>query len=249
MSGHSKWSTIKHKKAINDAKRGAIFTKLARDVAIAARAGGDPEMNFQLRLAMERAKAANMPKDNIERAIKKGTGESKDGMQIEEAVYEAYGPGQIAMLVKTATDNKNRTLSEVRSIINKNGGKFVEGGSVSWQFEQAGFLVLEKGEMDDPSFAKAMAGREEIEMKIIESGAKDYEVNDEGNYEIYTQFQELQKVKESFESDGLRVGEAALILLAKEKMEVDDETKAKYDKLLEALGEQEDVVDVYDNLK
>ncbi len=127
MAGHSKWANIKHRKMAQDAKRAAIFTKLTKNITLAAKNGGNPETNFALRLAIEKAKQANVPKDNIERAIKRGTGELKDSAEIEEIVYEAYGPGQIAMLIKVATDNRNRTLSEIKNILNKNGGKFVEG--------------------------------------------------------------------------------------------------------------------------
>lgn len=236
MSGHSKWSTIKHKKAVTDAKRANVFTKLAKDITIAARDGGDPEMNYKLRLTMDRAKAANMPKDNIERAIKRGTGELKDGAQIEEAIYEAYGPGQVAMLVKVATDNKNRTLAEVRNILNKNGGKPVEGGGVSWQFKQVGSFELEKTGEDE----------EEIEMKIIDSGARDYENKGEV-FVVFTDPGELQKVKESVEKQGLEAKEASLEYVATELVQIDEATKEQYEKLLLALDEQDDVVDVYDN--
>lgn len=238
MSGHSKWSTIKHKKAINDAKRANIFTKLAKDVTIAARDGGDPEMNFKLRMAIDKARSMNMPKDNIERAIKSGTGELKEGAQIEEALYEAYGPGQIAMLVKVATDNKNRTLSEVRNILNKNGGKPVEGGGVSWQFEQKGIIEVESGSKDE----------EETEMLIIESGADDYKLDD-GVFIVYTKVSDLQKVKEVLEKGGLKIQEASLAFIAKDTVSVDDSTKEKFESLLEALDEQDDVVGVFDNIE
>lgn len=237
MSGHSKWSTIKHKKAANDAKRANIFTKLAKDVTIAARDGGDPEMNFRLRMAIDKARSMNMPKDNIERAIKSGTGELKDGAQIEEALYEAYGPGQIAMLVKVATDNKNRTLGEVRTILNKNGGKPVEGGGVSWQFQQMGVIDVNLDSSE----------REDVEMMIINSGAEDYEFDD-GNFVVRTKPADLQKVKESLEQSSLKIEGASLAFVPKDTLEVDDATREKYENLLEALDEQDDVVDVFDNM-
>ncbi|MEA2006672.1 MAG: YebC/PmpR family DNA-binding transcriptional regulator [Patescibacteria group bacterium] len=237
MSGHSKWSTIKHKKAINDAKRANIFTKLAKDVTIAARDGGDPEMNFKLRMAIDKARSMNMPKDNIERAIKSGTGELKEGAQIEEILYEAYGPGQVAILIKTATDNKNRTLSEVRNILNKNGGKPVEGGGVSWQFEQKGVIEVELGSKDEES----------VEMLIIESGADDYELEDKV-FVVYTKVSELQKVKEALERGNLKIQEASLAFIPKDTVSVDCATREKYENLLEVLDEQDDVVDVFDNL-
>ncbi len=238
MSGHSKWHSIKHKKSITDAKKASAFTKLAKDISVASRDGADPEMNFRLRMAIEKAKSANLPKDNIQRAIEKGAGLSKDGAQIEEVVYEAYGPGQIAMLIKASTDNKNRTLSEIKNILIKNGGKFVEGGAISWQFEKLGVIVGTKKE----NFSE-----EEVEMKIIESGAKDYQF-EEGEYQIFTQMQEIQKVKETLD-EVLEVGQAEPIFLAKNKIEVDEHTRASYEKLLEVLDEQEDVSEIYDNLE
>ena len=164
MSGHSKWSTIKHKKGINDAKRAKIFTKHGKIITIAARDGGNnPENNFQLRLAMERARMDNMPKENIERAIKRGTGELKDQAEIKEVVYEAYGPGQVAMLIKTATDNTNRTLGDVKTILNKTNGKWVPAGSVGFLFKQVGRIEVNAEENN----------LDELEMKAIESGAED----------------------------------------------------------------------------
>lgn len=237
MSGHSKWANIKHRKAAQDAKRANVFTKLAKDIAIAARNGGDPAMNFSLKLVMDRAKASNMPKDNIERAIKRGTGELKDGAVIEEIVYEGYGPGQIAMLIKTATDNKNRTLGEVRSLMQKNGGKMVEGGSVSWQFEQVGSLLIGAEEKDE----------EQIEMDILESGAKDFK-EAEGDYFIFTVAQDLQKVKDYFEGNGYEIKDVGLIFLAKDSIEIDENTRISYEKLLEVLDEHDDVAEIYDNI-
>lgn len=237
MSGHSKWSTIKHKKAATDAKRANVFTKLAKDVTIAARDGGDPEMNYKLRLAIDKAKSSNMPKDNIERAIKRGTGELKDAAQIEEALYEAYGPGQIAMLIKVATDNKNRTLSEVRHILSKNNGKMVEENSVSWQFEQVGILEID---IDDQE-------REKIEMSIIDSGAKDYQM-DKNNISVFTQPSDLQKVKETLEQAGLGIREAILGFIAKDAVEQEESAKEKYEKLLVELDQHDDVVEVFDNI-
>lgn len=237
MSGHSKWSTIKHKKAINDAKRSGVFTKLAKDITIAAREGGDPEMNFKLRMAMDKAKNANMPKENIERAVKKGTGELKDEAQIEELVYEAYGPGQVAMLIKVATDNKNRALGEIRSILNKIGGKMVEGGSVRWQFEYVGLLEVFRGEQK----------QEDFELELIESGAKDYR-EEEDVYVVATDPQELKKVRDGLEQKGIKIQNATLSYLAKETIQFDENSRESYEKLWEALNDQEDVAEVFDNL-
>jgi len=237
MSGHSKWANIKHRKAAQDAKRANVFTKLAKDVTIAAREGGDPEMNYRLRLAIDKAKASNMPNENIDRAIKRGTGELKDAAQIEEIVYEAYGPGQIAMLVKVATDKKIRTLSEVRDVLKKNGGKMVEGGSVMWQFENVGIIVAEKGTL----------GNDEFEEKIIESGANDFRYGDDV-YNIYTLPQDLKKVKDNLERNGIKVQEAGLGYVAKNSVEIDENTRIDYEKLLEALDSHDDVSEVYDNI-
>lgn len=237
MSGHSKWANIKHRKESQDAKKASVFTKLAKDISIAARNGGDPTTNFQLRLTVDKARSFNMPKENIERAIKKGTGELKGESQIEEIVYEAYGPGQIAMLIKVATDNKNRTLGEVRNILNKNGGKMVEGGSVSWQFELVGNLEAKKGNLE----------ADVLEEKIIESGAKDYRAEDE-TYYVYSAPSDLQKVKEALEHNAIEVADAALVYLAKNTIAIDDHTRIDYEKLLGLLDDNDDVVEVYDNI-
>lgn len=237
MSGHSKWHSIKHKKAITDAKRAGIFTKLAKDITVAAREGGDPETNFRLRMAIDKAKSANMPKENIARAVEKGTGASKSDSQIEEIIYEAYGPGQIAMLIKATTDNKNRTLGEIKNILQKNNGKFVEGGSISWQFEKVGSILIE---------FKNDTGKEDAEMKIIESGAKDYR-RGEDDYSVFTYPQDLQRIKEVLEKY-FKINEAGLIFLPKNTVEVDEKIRFSYEKLLEALDENEDVSEVYDNI-
>lgn len=237
MSGHSKWANIKHRKAAQDAKKANIFTKLAKDVSIAAKNGSDPATNFSLRLAIDRARSYNMPKENIERAIKKGSGELKGEAQIEELLYEAYGPGQVAMLVKVATDNKNRTLGEVRNILNKNGGKMVEGGSISWQFEQVGNIA----------FSQGMWERDVLEERIIESGAKDYRES-EGTYYVYTLPAELQQVKDRLEKLPVEIQDASLLFLAKNTIEIDDTTRMDYEKLLQALDNQDDVTEVYDNI-
>lgn len=245
MSGHSKWSTIKHKKAVTDAKRANVFTRLAKDVTLAARDGGNPEMNYKLRLAMDRAKMANMPKDNIARAIKRGTGELKDSARIEEIIYEGYlsageagGSGNVAMLIKVATDNKNRTLAEVKDILNKNNGKFVEGGGVSWQFELVGQFEVSKNDGTE----------NDLEMQIIESGAKNYRLEG-SSYVVFTDPGALQKVKNSLEKSGNKIENPMLTYVAKETIDVGDDEREKYDVLLEALEENDDVVEIYDNLK
>ncbi len=237
MSGHSKWHSIKHKKAAEDAKRANIFTKLAKDIAVAARNGNDPETNFQLRMAIDKAKASNLPKENIERAIKRGSGQLGDGEQIEEIIYEAYGPEQIAMLIKVATDNKNRTLSEIKSLLQKNGGKFAEGGSVSWQFEQQGVLKI----------GIENKNLEKIELAIIESGAKNYQQKD-GAVEVYTEVKDLQTIQEKLEKEFV-IKEANLKFLPKNQIKVSEESREKYNKLLNVLEENDDVVNIYDNME
>jgi len=239
MSGHSKWSTIKHKKAINDAKRANVFTKYAKIIEVAARGGGDPEMNFGLRMAIDKARSINMPKDNIERAIKRGTGEAKDGVILEEITYEAYGPGQVSMLIQCITDNKNRTLTDVKTILKKNKGKFVEGGGVSWQFEQKGLIVVEGIKESE---------REQVEMQIIDSGADDYEFDDEVAM-IYTKGNELKKVQDNLEKAGLKITEAKIIFAAKDKISVSDEELADLENLIGLLEENDDVSEVWTSLE
>lgn len=239
MSGHSHWAGIKHRKGLNDAKRGQIFTKHGKNITLAAReGGGKPESNFQLRLAIERARLDNMPKENIERAIKRGTGELKDQTEIQETLYEAYGPGQVAMLIKTATDNKNRTLGEVRTILGKLGGKLVSPGSVSFLFKLAG--ILEVAVLDEKKLL-------EIEMKIIESGAENME-NTGTILSITTKPGELQKIKETLERIPLKVISARLAYLPDQKISLNQEAEALYEKLLDELDNQDDVQEIYDNL-
>lgn len=242
MSGHSKWSTIKHKKAIKDAKRSGVFTKHAKLIEVAARGGGDPEMNFGLRMAIDSARAVNMPKNNIEKAIKRGTGEAKDGVILEEITYEGYGPGQVALLVQCVTDNKNRTLSDVKTILKKNKGKFVEGGGVSWQFEGRGLILIE--EVDNDKL-------EEIELLLIESGAEDYEL-DGDELAIYTKSTELNKVQKNIKKDlgyNLKITEAKIIFYAQEKVSISDEELGDLEDLIGLLEENDDVVDIWTSLK
>jgi YebC/PmpR family DNA-binding regulatory protein len=239
MSGHSKWSSIKHKKGINDAKRANVFTKIARMISIAAReGGGDLAVNFKLKMLTDKARSANMPKDNIERAIKRGTGELKDGAIIEEAIYEAYGPAQVAMLIKTATDNKNRTFGEVRGILTKGGGKTVPEGSVGYLFNQVGEIEVRVDGIDN----------EELELKIIESGADDFQIEAESVF-AYTKVTDLKKVKEFLEKEGLEILNAELTFIATQKSEISEADREKYEALLEKLDENDDVVEIYDNLK
>jgi YebC/PmpR family DNA-binding regulatory protein len=237
MSGHSHWAGIKQRKGVNDAKRAKVFTKLAKPITIAARdGGGNPDTNFKLRMAIDKAREFNMPKDNIERAIKRGTGELK-GAEITEVIYEATAPGGIMLLIKTTTDNKNRTLGEIKTILTKNGGKFGEAGSAMWNFEQVGGIIVEATDKNT----------EELEMLAIEAGAKDMK-NEEGSFIVFTEVQDLQKVQENLEKAGLKILEAGLIYLPKSTVKIDQNARLDYEKLLEALDDQDDVEEIYDNL-
>ncbi len=238
MSGHSHWAGIKHRKGINDAKRASVFTKMGRLITIAARdGGGNPEFNFKLKLVIDQARAVNMPKDNIEKAIKRGTGELKDGADIQEVMYEAYGPGQVAMLIKAATDNKNRTLGEIKTILTKNGGKMVPEGSVSFMFKQVGNINVSV-EGEDPY---------EIEMKAIDSGAEDT-IYADGTVTVYTKVEDFQKVKENLERENLKIEDASLVYAPVQKTSIDESDRIDYEKLLEKLDEQDDVQEIFDNL-
>lgn len=238
MSGHSHWAGIKHKKGLNDAKRAGVFTKVAKIVTIAARdGGGNPDTNFKLRLAIDQARGVNMPKDNIERAIKRGTGELKDAAEIEEIVYEGYGPGNVALLIKTATDNRNRTVSEIKTLLTKGGGKMVSSGSVSFLFRPVGEIVLEADTHD----------QEALEMKAIEAGAEDVSFEDTSCI-VYTKTEDLQKVKETLERTGLAIRSAELSSVPAQKVELSDDDRARYEQLLEKLEDHDDVQTVYDNL-
>lgn len=239
MSGHSHWAGIKHRKGINDAKRGKIFTKYGKLITIAARdGGGKPETNFQLQMMIDRARLENMPKDTIERAIKRGTGELKDQAEIQEITYEAYGPGQVAMLIKTATDNKNRTLGEIKTLLTKNGGKWVPEGSVSFLFKHVGQInvaVENENSLD------------ELEMQAIEAGAEDVAYS-ENILAIYTLPENLKKVRENLEKMGLSIEGAQLAYAPLQKTTLNENDKLDYEKLLELLDDQDDVQEIFDNL-
>lgn len=238
MSGHSHWAGIKQRKGVNDAKRANVFTKYGRLITIAAKeGGGNPDMNFKLKMAIDRARFENMPKDTIERAIKKGTGELKDGNDIEEIIYEGYGPGNVAMLIKTASDNRNRTGSEIRSILTKAGGKPASEGGVKFMFKLVGNIAVAVGEKDPY----------EIEMAAIEAGAEDTLY--EGDIVlVYTKIEDLQKVKENLEKAGERIEGAELVYAPLQKTVLEADSKIDYEKLLEKLDEHDDVQEIYDNL-
>jgi len=236
MSGHSHWAGIRHKKALTDAKKASVFTKLGNMVTIAARYGGDPDMNFRLRLAVDQARAANMPKDRIGKAIKRGTGELKDGADFEELVYEAYGPGQVALLIGTATDNRNRTFGEIRTLLTKNGGKIVPEGSVSYLFRPVGEIGISL-EGKDP---------DETELAAIEAGAEDVERAPDSFF-IYVKQEDLQPVKETLERGGFQILSANLSYLPSQKTSLSSENADHLERLLEILEDHQDVQNVWDN--
>jgi YebC/PmpR family DNA-binding regulatory protein len=236
MSGHSKWATIKRQKGANDAKRGALFTKLGNQIAIAARGGADPSQNSALAMAIEKAKAANMPTSNIERSIARVT--DKSAAQLEEVMYEGYGPGGVAVMVECATDNRNRTLPEVRSAFSKNGGNMAEAGSVAFQFSKKG-VVRVKGTGDD------------IQLQAIEAGAEDiFEEPENGETVIYTAPNELAKVRDGLKESGAEVVDAEQTYVPNNTVEVSDpETARKVVKLMDALEDIDDVTNTHTNFE
>lgn len=233
MSGHSKWTQIKRQKGAADVKRGSLFTKHAKLIALAARHGGDPAMNPSLRTVIDKARADNMPMANIERAIRRGTGEDKSASQIEEILYEGYGPGGAALLVQALTDNKNRTVADIRHIFSSHGGNLGESGSVAWMFGERGVIVA--------------AGGEEVELAAIDAGAEDVEMSD-GETTVYTAHSDLAKVKKSLEGAGIPIRSAELSLLPKDTVHIADAGQAKQlITLMETLEDHDDVVNVASN--
>lgn len=240
MSGHSKWATIKRAKAANDAKKGAIFTKLAKLITISAKEkGGDLDTNFSLRMAVDKAKSANMPKDNIKRAIKRGIGEIEGG-EILELVYEGIGPANSQFIVKCLSDNKNRTASEIRHLFNKYGGSL---GSVMWNFSQKGVIRIFAEELKEKNI-----NFEDIELELIDAGADDIQQEEEG-ITIYTKIENLQTVKKFLESKEIKTESADIEYIANEESEMEDSEKEKIQKLINELEENEDVSDYYTNIK
>jgi len=241
MSGHSHWSTIKRKKGLADAKRGQMFSKMAKLITMAAReGGGSPDTNAPLRLAIEKAKSVNFPKENIERAIKRGTGEL-EGVHLEEILFEAYGPGGIALIIEGITDNKNRALGEVKQILAKHNGKLVKEGSVRWLFERKGVITVdwEKEELKN---------KEDLELKVIEAGAEDIHWQ-ENSLDIYTSLHKLEEVKENLEKRNIKIESASLDWVAKKIVEVNKKEQELAEKLFEALDESDSVQEIYSNIK
>ena len=246
MSGHSKWATTKRKKWAEDAKRSSLFTKLANTISIAARTGGDPETNFALRIAIEKAKAASMPKENIERVLRRAQG-GVDGAAIEEVIYEGYGPGGVAILIQCLTDNRLRTISAIRAVFNKFGGSLAEAGSVSYLFEKKGQIIIKsKSEIRNPNDETKMENF--LEETIIDSGADDFEV-EEDTIIVYTGISQLQSVLKFFQDAGVKTDSSDIIYEAKSIVAISEEKKASIEKLLEALSADDDVNEVYTNLE
>ncbi len=235
MSGHSKWATIKRKKAALDSKRGKIFTKLIKEITIAARAGGDPAGNPRLRLAVDNAKAQNMPMDNIERAIKKATGEL-EGVTYHELTYEGYGPAGIAILVEVATDNKNRTVAEVRHLFSKHGGSMGETGSVAWMFDRKGIITM-------PAAGK---NEDDVMEVILEAGADDLSTQDEF-FEVQTSIESFEPVRRALVDKNFTIENASLQWIAKNLIEVKGEDAEKAMKIIESLEDIDDVQNVFSN--
>ena len=236
MSGHSKWSTIKRKKGAADAKRGKMFTKLIKEITIAAReSGGDPGANPRLRLAIDNAKAANMPADNIERAVKKATGEL-EGVSYTEITYEGYGPGGVAMLIEVATDNKNRSVAEVRHLFSKYNGSMGESGSVAWMFDRKGIITL-------PIQNKS---EDEIMDIVLEAGAEDLQT-EEDYFEVQTDLESFEPVRKALVAADLQIENASLQWIAKNTVNVSGDDAEKVMKIIEAMEDSDDVQNVYSN--
>ncbi|MBM4435367.1 MAG: YebC/PmpR family DNA-binding transcriptional regulator [Chloroflexi bacterium] len=236
MSGHSKWSQIKRQKGAADVKRGNLFTKMTREIMIAAKEGGaSPDANFRLRLAMDRARAVNMPKDSIQRAIDRASG-GGDGAQLESIVYEGYAPGGVSVMVEAATDNRNRTAGEVRSTFTRHNGKLGEAGSVQWLFEQKGVIIIDA----TPTSA------DDVELAAIDAGAEDV-IRDRDLITVYTAPRDFERVKKALESQGVRPSQAELSMRASSTVRVEGDAAAKLLRLIDALEELDDVQAVHAN--
>ena len=240
MSGHSKWAQIKRKKAVTDAKKGAVFSKIAKEIMVAAKLGGpDPQANFRLRFAIEKAKENLVPQNNIQRAIEKGAGIGQDDYRIEEIMYEGYGPGGAAILIQATTDNKNRTVSDLRSYFTKYHGKLAESGAVSWMFKKHGEIKIPKS---------AFNKEDEIYEIAIEAGAEDIDFSDDSCAIIITMTEELEKVQKNILKKNIKTGEAQISYSAKEHIEITDkENVENLIKLMEAIEEHDDVQNVFSN--
>ena len=237
MSGHSKWATIKRKKGATDARRGKIFTKLARELQLAAREGADPNFNFRLRLIIDKAKAENMPKDNIERAIKRGAGIGDEGAALEEITYEGYAPNGVALFIEVVTDNHNRAVSDVRRTLTRGGGSLGESGSVAWLFDSKGYITLPMKGLDEDSVFEV----------ALEAGAEDVVFSDD-TAEVYTAPSDLQTVRQAFEDAHYPIETAELSMIPKTYVSLSPADTLKVMNLIEALEDLDDVAKVYSNL-
>ncbi|KUO66978.1 MAG: transcriptional regulator [Gracilibacter sp. BRH_c7a] len=239
MAGHSKWANIKHRKAKSDAVKGRIFTKIAREILVAARTGGaDPNGNFRLKIAIENAKAANMPNDNINRAIQKGVGDG-EGTNYEELRYEGYGPGGVAIMAQVLTDNRNRTAGEMRHLFSKNGGNLGESGCVSWMFAEKGQITVSKEETKN--------NEDDLLLLALEAGAEDVEIQEE-SYEIFTLSSNMEDVRQALLDSDISIQEATINLIPINKTEISDIDQArKVIKLIDLMEEHDDVQKVYTN--
>ncbi len=236
MSGHSKWSSIKHKKGITDARRGKAFTKLIKEITVAARlGGGDPDANPRLRTAIAAAKAENMPKDNIERAVKKGTGEL-EGVAYEEVYYEGYGPGGAAVLVESLTDNKKRTVADIRYIFSKAGGSLGEAGCVAWMFEKKGMFVFEKGGTDEETLMEA----------VLDAGGEDIR-DEESTFEVITSPEDFERVKKALDQRNLRYFLGEITMVPRSTVKLEDKQAEQMLRLMDNLEDSDDVQKVYSN--
>lgn len=237
MSGHSKWSTIKHKKAAEDAKRGKLFTQLTREIIVAAReGGGNPEANLRLRLAIEKARAANMPKENIERAIRRGTGEIREG-ELAEVLYEAYAPNGVALLIQVLTDNPNRCVAELRHVLSRQGGRMAEAGAVAWQFERKGYIAISPDGTD----------AERIFEVAVEAGADDVVISDD-LIEVFSPLEAFQDVRKALEALGIQFEQIEISMIPKATIQLDDQETMRVMGVINALEDLEDVQQVYSNL-
>lgn len=241
VSGHSKWANIKHKKAKADSQKGQVFTKIGRELIVAAKAGGaDPANNFRLKLVVEKAKAANMPNDNIQRAIQKGAG-AGEGESYEELRYEGYGPGGVAIMASILTDNRNRTAGEMRHLFSKNGGNLGESGCVSWMFKEKGQLTIPRENLKYEE--------DDFMLLALEAGAEDLETEDE-SFQVFTSPEEMESVREALIKQGLPIEDAALNLIPENMVEITDVDQAqKIIRLIDALEDHEDVQGVYTNFE
>lgn len=242
MSGHSKWHNIQARKGKQDALRSNLFSSYGKKIRIVAKTGGgDPATNFSLRLILEKAKAAGMPKDNIERAVKQGTGELTDGAQVEELLYEAYGPGGVAIIIKVLTDNKNRTAPEIKHLLSQYGGSLGSSGSVQWMFQQWGVAALKK-----EALTAANVGRDDFEMQMIEVGAEDIQ-DDEDEIVVKTKIENLQKVILKLQELKIETSRSGLEWIAKDKVPVGPEVQEKLSSLFEKMEENEDIDEYFTN--